>query len=183
VRRNGNDNAPEEEQITLNDAKKLLEDHSSAVVTEVRKMAPYIGMSSNGEETLDLEILTKVLASRDEEVKELEARLSIFQAELSAKDRRVADLGGELDLTVREVRHRQLDLEFQQLKLDETVRNNAEMEQAQKSLVARVEQAGLNARHAALDIDMARMMPGLGRMQGSLPWTMRKSRPAAPGIM
>lgn len=177
--------AGDQDQIALTDAKKLLEDHSSAVVSEVRRMAPYMGMSSNGGggEGLDLETLTKVLAARDDEVKELEGRLSEMQAELSAKDRRVADLGGELDLAIREVRHRQLDLEFQQLKLDETVRNNTEMEQAAKTLAARVDEASLNARHAALDIDMGRNMPGLMRAQGTLPWTVRKKRPGSSGLI
>merc|ERR1719235_972015 len=178
--------AGEQDQIALSDAKRLLEDHSSAVVSEVRRMVPYMGMSNGGGgggEALDLETLTKVLAARDEEVKELEGRLSEMQAELSAKDRRVADLGGELDLAIREVRHRQLDLEFQQLKLDETVRNNAEMEQAAKTLAARVDEASLNARHAALDIDMGRNMPGLMRAQGTLPWTVRKKRPGSSGLV
>merc|ERR1711959_788087 len=139
---------------TLNEARKILDDHSAAVVSQVSCIAPYIGMSSCGAETLDLDTLTKVLAVRDEEVKELELRLSTVQAELCAKDRRAADLSGELDLAVREMRHRQLDLEFQQMKIEETVRSNAEMEQAQRTLAARVEEAGLNARHAALDIDM-----------------------------
>jgi len=166
----------QEEQIPLSDAKKLLEDHSAAVVTEVRRMVPYIGMSNSGGEALDLETLTKVLAARDEEVKELEGRLINIQAELSTKDRRVADLGSDLDLAIRELRHRQLDLEFQQLKLEETVRNNAEMEQAAKNLAVRVDEASLTARHAALDIDMGRSMPGLMRAQGTLPWTVRKKR-------
>lgn len=178
VRRSGHGDMGEEQQMTLSEAKKLLDDHSSAVVTEVRKILPYM-VKPTGGETIDLETLTKVLAARDDEVKELETRLCSIQDELSAKDRRVADLGGELDLAIREIRHRQLDLEFQQLKLDETVRNNAEMEQVQKSLVARVEEAGQNARHAALDSDMGRpMMGGLIHVQGSLPWTMRKGRPA-----
>lgn len=176
-------NVPEEEQeVTLSEAKKLLDDHSSAVVSEVRKMVPYMGMSNiGGGETLDLETLTKILSTRDDEVKELEERLNTTQAELSAKDRRVSDLGSELDLAIREVRHRQLDLEFQQLKLEETVRSNAGMEAAQKNLVARVEEVALHSRHAALDVDIGRTnmsMAGFGRVQGSLPWTVRKSRPA-----
>jgi len=172
----------QEEQIPLSDAKKLLDDHSNAVVQEVRRMVPYMGQANSGGEAIDLETLTKVLAARDEEVKELEARLNDIHTELSAKDRRVADLGSELDLAIREVRHRQLDLEFQQLKLEETVRNNAEMEQAAKSLAVRVDEASLTARHAALDVDMGRSMPGLFRAQGSLPWTVRKKRPGSMGI-
>jgi len=174
----------QEQQIPLSDAKQLLEDHSNAVVGEVRRMVPYMGMSNSvgdGAQALDLETLTKVLAARDEEVKELEGRLSAIHAELSEKDRNVADLGSELDLAIREVRHRQLDLEFQQLKLEETVRNNTEMEQAAKGLAARVDEASLSARHAALDVDMGRSMPGMMRAQGSLPWTVRKKRPGTSG--
>merc|ERR1712151_426320 len=155
----------------------MLENHSSNMLVEVRKMLPYVGVASNAEGGVDMEMLTKVLTMRDQEVKELEAELASLQAELSAKDRRVADLGGELEVALREVRHRQLDLEFQQLKLEERVRNNTEMEQAQKSLVMRVDEAGLNARHAALDADMGRTMAGTVRVQGSLPWTWRKTRP------
>lgn len=170
-----------EQQITLSEAKKLLENHSSAVLSQVQEMVSPRGISSRNSETLGLDTLTKVLALRDEEVQDLETQLSTAQAELSTKDRRIGDLGCELDLVIREFRHQQLDLEFQQLKLEETVRSNFELEQAQRSLVARVEEAGLNARHAALDVDMGRTTPGSGlvRVQGSLPWTMRKNRTGA----
>jgi hypothetical protein len=168
----GND---QDQQITLSEAKTLLNDHRGAVVSEVQKIIPYMGTSSSGADGLDLETLTRVMAARDAEVKELEASLSNIDDTLSAKDRRIADLNSELDLAIREVRHRQLDLEFQQLKLEETVHSNAEMEQAQKSLVAQVGEAGLNAKHAALDMEVGRMT-GMVRMQGSLPWTVRKQR-------
>jgi len=88
----------------------------------------------------------------------------------------VADLGGELDRTVREVRHKQLDLEFQQLKLEERVRCNAELEQSQRKLTQRVEEASLNSRHAALDVEMCLATPRTLRAQGTLPWTVRKNR-------
>lgn len=173
--------ADDDRELTLSEAKRLLEGHGKAVASEVFKLMP----CSGGGDALDLDTLTKVLAARDEEVKDLELKLNNIQAELSAKDQSVADLGSELDLAIREVRHRQLDLEFQQLKLDEMVRSNTDMEQAQKQLTARVEEEGLNARHAALDLDMAGRMlnAGLVRVQGSLPWTVRKSRLMdGPGI-
>lgn len=131
-----------------------------------------------GAETIDTAVLTQALMERDHEVKELEARLASLQEQLAVKDKRVGDLGVELDGTMREVRHRQLDLEFQQLKLEERVRSNAEMEQLQRNLTARVEEAGLTARHAALDVDISRNMntPRAMRVQGSLPWTLRKNR-------
>ncbi|CAJ1338993.1 unnamed protein product, partial [Effrenium voratum] len=109
-------------------------------------------------------------------------RLAELQADLSAKDKKVSELGGELDVTMREVRHRQLDLEFQQLKLEEKVRNNAELEQAQRVLTARVEEATLQARHAALEADLGRYTPrGALHAQGTLPWTLRKGRLPAVG--
>merc|ERR1711957_556305 len=94
--------------------------------------------------------------------------------DLASKDKRVADLGGDLDAAMREVRHRQLDLEFQQLKLEERVRSNAELENQQRNLTARVEEASLQARHAA--IDAAVMTPRTMRAQGQLPWVLRKTR-------
>merc|ERR1711971_720783 len=94
-----------------------------------------VGMTQ-GMETVDMDTLTKVLVDRDREVKDLEVKLAGLQGELAEKDKRVAELGGELDIAVREVRHRQLDLEFQQLKLEERVRTNAELEQAQRVLTA-----------------------------------------------
>lgn len=145
--------ADQEQLATLGEVKKFLDDHS-----------------------VDLELLAKVLTARDDEVKELERELAAIQDNLAAKERHVATLGGELDLATREVRHRQLDLEFQHLKIDETARSNAELEQAQRSLVARADGAALSAKHASLDIDFGRtIMPGsIVHAQGSLAWSMRK---------
>merc|ERR1719293_314907 len=130
-------------------------------------------------ETVDMDTLTKVLVERDREVKDLELKLAGLQGELAEKDKRVAELGGELDIAVREVRHRQLDLEFQQLKLEERIRSNAELEHAQRILTARAGEASLNARHAAIDLEMCRSTPRSVRVQGTLPWTLRKNRIAA----
>ncbi|CAE8716858.1 unnamed protein product [Polarella glacialis] len=160
--------------MSMEEVKKLMEEHSESVMSEVRKMIPNI---SNGiMDSIDIGTLTQALTERDQEVKALEARLTSLNSELAQKDTRAAVLGNELDTTLREVRHRQLDLEFQQLKLEERVRNNAELEQAQRVLSARVEEATLNARHAALEADMGRYTPRTMRAQGSLPWTMRKNR-------
>lgn len=169
-----------EPMISMSEAKQLLDNHSATLMEEVRKKIPRLGEVRTAEGCVDIETLTQVLAMRDREVKELEVELAQLQTELSSKDRRVSDLSGELDMALREVRHRQLDLEFQQLKLEERIRSNAELEQRQKGLVMRVEEAGLNARHAALDIEMG-CTAGAGavRLQGSLPWTVRKSRPVA----
>eukprot|EP00931_Biecheleriopsis_adriatica_P102755 TRINITY_DN77690_c0_g1_i1.p1 TRINITY_DN77690_c0_g1~~TRINITY_DN77690_c0_g1_i1.p1 ORF type:complete len:265 (-),score=66.87 TRINITY_DN77690_c0_g1_i1:154-873(-) len=167
--------------IGMDEIKQLLQDHSDSVMSEVRKMIPSI--SSGVMQSVDVATLSQALMERDQEVKALEARLSSLNADLSAKDRQVMELGGELDAVLREVRHRQLDLEFQQLKLEEKVRGNAELEQAQRALTARVEEASLNARHAALEADMGRYTPRGGnlRAQGSLPWTLRKNRLPAVG--
>lgn len=190
-----------QEELTLEELKRVLAQHSAAVLAEIRRM-----LEGGGSPTLpappqeagsavDMGVLAHVLAERDHEVRALEARLEALQAELAVKDQHVAELGGELDATVREVRHKQLDLEFQQLKLEERIRGNAELEQTQRNLMVRVEEASLNARHAALDLEMARsgsasgaapegfaagaMSPGVMtprgalRAQGSLPWTLR----------
>jgi len=160
--------------------RKMLDEHSAGVMSEVRKLIPSI--STGVIDSIDAGTLTAALHERDQEVKALEARLAELNSDLSSKDKRVADLGGELDATMREVRHRQLDLEFQQLKLEEKVRSNAELEQAQRALTARVEEASLHARHAALEADMGRYTPrGSMRAQGSLPWTLRKNRFPAVG--
>lgn len=168
--------------VTMSELKRLLEEHSAGVVSEVRKLLPDSGMAPAAPpgETIDMGTLTRVLAERDQEEKALEARLADLQAELVAKEKRVAELSGELDTTVREVRHRQLDLEFQQLKLEERVRSNAELEQAQQNLSARVAEASLSARHATIDADMCRFTPRAIRAQGTLPWTLRKNK--LPGL-
>lgn len=153
--------------VSKDEIRKLLEEHSAGVISEVRRMIPSI--SSGVMDTIDVATLSQALAERDQEVKALEARFAELQADLSTKDKRVAELGGELDATLREVRHRQLDLEFQQLKLEEKVRYNTELEQAQRVLSTRVEEASLQARHAALEADMNRYTPRGGmHAQGSM---------------
>lgn len=167
--------------IGMDQIKQLLQDHSASVMSEVRKLIP--SMTSGVMQSVDVATLSSALTERDQEVKALEARLAELNGDLSSKDRQVMELGGELDSVLREVRHRQLDLEFQQLKLEEKVRSNAELEQAQRALTSRVEEASLNARHAALEADMGRYTPrGTNlRAQGSLPWTLRKNRLPAVG--
>jgi len=160
----------------MDEIKRILEEHSADMMLEVRKMIPSI--SNDAMEGIDIGTLTQALSERDQEVKNLEARLAALHTDLGSKDKMVMELGQELDTTMREVRHRQLDLEFQQLKLEEKVRNNAELEQAQRALTARVEEASLTARHAALEADMSQQYTPRGTMraQGSLPWTLRKNR-------
>eukprot|EP00928_Gymnodinium_smaydae_P084387 TRINITY_DN6766_c0_g2_i1.p1 TRINITY_DN6766_c0_g2~~TRINITY_DN6766_c0_g2_i1.p1 ORF type:complete len:303 (+),score=103.32 TRINITY_DN6766_c0_g2_i1:133-1041(+) len=181
---------PPTDAISVDELKSLLDQHSASILTEVKKLlpseAPKKDVTANG---IDMEMLARVLNERDREVQELERQLADLQTELAKKDQRVLDLGGELDAAVREVRHKQLDLEFQQLKLEERVRNNTELEQAQRMLAAKVEEASLNAKHAALDAEVSRNA-GVGsqggsssvRVQGSLPWTLRKNRFGAIGI-
>eukprot|EP00929_Paragymnodinium_shiwhaense_P098854 TRINITY_DN60366_c0_g1_i1.p1 TRINITY_DN60366_c0_g1~~TRINITY_DN60366_c0_g1_i1.p1 ORF type:complete len:273 (-),score=95.92 TRINITY_DN60366_c0_g1_i1:192-1010(-) len=182
--------------LGMDDVKAMLDQHSAMVLNEVRKLIPAgtsaeaaysappqpLAVVQPGSDGIDMETLTKVLVDRDNEVKELEAKLAELQDVLSQKDKRLSDLGGELDHAVREVRHRQLDLEFQQLKLEERVRSNAELEQAHRMLTAKVEEANLNARHAALDVELCRQTPRSVRVQGSLPWTLRKNRLPGSGL-
>lgn len=163
---------------------QLLNEHSASVIEEVQRRLPLAGAGSPigaGQilETIDVAVLAEALLERDREVEKLENRLAELQATLSDKDCRVAELGCELDQAMREVRHRQLDLELQQLKLEERVRSNAELEMVQRNLSSRVEEANLNARHAALDLDLSRSLmstPRGIRAQGALPWTLRQRR-------
>jgi len=186
--------------LTRDEIKALMEQHSENVVHEVQKLlsstaitAPVpastepqsFGTMSMGQQqsgTIDVGTLTRTLTERDNEVQELEKQFDELQMVLAEKDRRVEELTGELDKTVREVRHKQLDLEFQQLKLEERVRSNAELEQTQRKLTAHVEEASLNARHAALDMDVSVATPRSLRAQGSLPWTVRKNRLPAVSV-
>lgn len=172
------ENEEKSNELSVEQLKQMLNEHSAAVVADVQKMLPRDSSlpAAGAGDTLDLTSLAFALSERDKEVQALEAKLAGLQSELSAKDQRVAELGGELDAAVREVRHRQLDLEFQQLKLEERVRTNAELEQAKRSLTARVEEASLNARHAALDAEMGNMTPRSLQAQGALPWVLRKSK-------
>lgn len=164
----------EASSVPMDQVKQMMQEHTAGILAEVQKALLGGGASGDG---LDVSALTLLLSERDKEVQALEAKLSGLNAELGCKDQRMADLSGELDAAVREVRHRQLDLEFQQLKLEERVRSNAELEQSQRALAARVEEAGLQARHAALDAEMGSMgTPRSIRAQGSLPWMLRKSQ-------
>merc|ERR1712136_343167 len=93
---------------------------------------------------------------------------------------RVASLNSELSDAVREVRHRQLDLEFQQLKLEQRARANAEFERDQLLLAAQVDEANWSAKHAAVDADVM-SSPRSARLQGSLPWMCaRRNRSPLP---
>lgn len=166
--------AAEASGVPMDQIRQMLQEHSAGIVAEVQKSLQGSGVPGDG---LDVHALTLLLSQRDREVQALEAKLAGLNSELSSKDQRMAELSGELDAAVREVRHRQLDLEFQQLKLEERVRSNAELEQSQRALAARVEEAGLQARHAALDAEMGTMgTPRSIRAQGSLPWMLRKSQ-------
>lgn len=189
----GGEAALDEAVVSVGEMKKLLEEHSAGVLDEVRKLVNFpekaalsisstvgtINAEAQLQGSLNLEMLTQVLTQRDQEVKELEASLAGLQDRLLAKDSRVMELNSELEVTTREVRHRSLDLEFQQLKLEERMRSNKELELAHRSLTARVEDVSREARHAALDIDLGHSPPRTARVQGSLPWMLRKSRPTS----
>eukprot|EP00933_Yihiella_yeosuensis_P062772 TRINITY_DN65767_c0_g1_i1.p1 TRINITY_DN65767_c0_g1~~TRINITY_DN65767_c0_g1_i1.p1 ORF type:complete len:240 (+),score=67.42 TRINITY_DN65767_c0_g1_i1:63-782(+) len=166
--------------VAMDEIKQLLAQHSAGVMEEVRKMIPSI--SSGVMDTIDIATLTQALSERDQEVKALEEQLAGLEQDVASKEKRAAELTNELDGTLREVRHKQLDLEFQQLKLEERVRSNADLEQAQRMLAQKVEEANLQARHAAIDADAGRYTPRSMRAQGSLPWTLRKNRLPAVGL-
>lgn len=194
--------------VTMSDLKNLLEEHSAGVVDEVRRLLPAADMHPSvttpladetatleyppahpappiaDGSTVDLGVLAQMLTERDEEVQALEMRLQDLRAELATKDERVSQLNDEFDHAVREVRHRQLDLEFQQLKLEERVRGNAELERSLRDLSMRVEEASLHAKHAALDVDMSMgpLTPRSMCAQGTLPWMLRKNRAPVPSL-
>mmetsp|Transcript_15554 Transcript_15554/g.35634 ORF Transcript_15554/g.35634 Transcript_15554/m.35634 type:complete len:272 (-) Transcript_15554:131-946(-) len=171
--------AIDEAPVSTQELKRILAEHGANVVAEVRELL--VKEQQPSSDSIDAATLTSVLAERDQEVNKLEAELAQLQEVLASKDKRVAELGADLETVVREVRHRQLDLEFQQLKLEERVRSNTELEQVQRKLAAQVEEVSLNARHAALEADSTKvtgaMSPRSVRVQGTLPWTLRSKRP------
>lgn len=172
--------------MTAEEMKAMLDSHSQALLGEVRRMLPAGGWDSvvshgavdASGSGLDPDGLARMLAERQGEVKGLEKQLADLQVQLAAKDRRAMELGTELDAAVREVRHKQLDLEFQQLKLEERVRSNADLEQVQRVLSARVAEVSLQSGHTALYVEANRnpLTPRSLRVQGSLPWTLRKNK-------
>lgn len=172
--------AGESVTITMEQLQGILAEHSMGVLSEVQRMLPLGATAAStlagvvqGVDGVDISPLAQAVLERDCEVRELEERLASLQLELQGKDQRIAALSNELDSTVREVRHRQLDLEFHQLKLEERVRSNAELEQLQNRLTTQVEEVSLSARHAALDMQMSPMTPRSLCAQGSLSWTLR----------
>lgn len=167
--------AGEPAPVSMGELKAMLADHSMSVLSEAQKMlaAADVPGRSEGE---DMGVLAGMLADRDDEVKQLEEQLAGLQAELATKDRRVADLCGELEPVLREVGHRQLDLEVQQQKLEERVRSNAELEQVQRSLATRLEEVSLSASHAVLDLQMSQTSPGSFSACGAYPWALRQQR-------
>jgi len=171
--------------VTLSQLRGLLQDYSANMLAEVHQLLLQPDSSPPSEapwastETLDMQLLASTLVDRDRQVRQLEEQLAGLQAELAHKEQRVAHFDEELAEATRLLRHRQLDLELQQLRLEERVRSNAELEQAQRTLSTRVEEVHWSARHAAIDLQLAPMTPRSLRAQGSLPWMMRKTR--SPG--
>jgi len=173
---NGTDELPPG-MIAISDLMQILEEHGASAMQDVKNTVPLAQCAEAGE-AIDVGVLAAALLERDREVQQLETKLAELQATLTEKDNNVADLNGALDQAVREVRHRQLDLELQQLKLEERIRANAELEMAQRGLCARIEEVQLQARHAALDMELSQTLttPRGLRAQGALPWTLRKNR-------
>lgn len=172
--------------LTHEDVQRMLADHSRTLLSEVRHIVaagngqPQAALGGGG--NVDAGALSEVIGARDREVEALEAQLADLTGSLQAKDATVETLNADMEQALRDVRHRQLDLEFHQQRLEEKVRTNAEMEQVQRKLTAQVEDASLNARHAVLNVETCRTPRGT-RMQGSSPWTVRKNRPGAGNYM
>jgi len=121
------------------------------------------------------------LHERDDQVSQLEARLAELRSAVATRDSHIMKLGVDLDATIREIRHGQLDLEFQRLKLEEQYRENHELEQSTLRLQASIEEKTFDATHAAIDFGRTFQGGPMGdperlRMTGSLPWTLRRGR-------
>lgn len=124
---------------------------------------------------LSTKTLASVIGSRDIEVRLLEAELEELHAILADRDARVEALGEEVNNAVRQVRHRQLDLEYHHLKLEDRIRANTELESSKQALTMEIDRLQLEQRHAEIDLDSSRGSELL-RIQGSLPWALRAGR-------
>jgi len=175
--------------MSMTDLRTVLAHHGEAVLGEVRRLvsasttaAGVRGVAPMEASGGDVAFLAEVLRRRDDEVGQLEAQLQALQAQLAEKDEHVFNLRGQLDHTIREVRHRQLDLEFIQTKLEERMRVNVEAEAAQRVMASRIEELSLMAKHCAVDSETCAASSGLSvHAQGALPWSVRKQR-LLPGL-
>lgn len=124
-------------------------------------------------------LFTEAILARDEEVRRLEEELDGLQGVLTEKDARAEALNAELAAACREVKHRQLDLEYFQLQHEERLRLNRELEVSIKGLTDQIEEARLEERHAEIELEGGGPLSPCAetlRMQGSLSWAMRKGR-------
>lgn len=158
-----------EPAVTQAELKQILEQHTATVLSEVQRLLPALAQQAGGSE-LDPSTLTDLLVQRDEEVRQLEEELRELQGILASKDQRVAQLDADLAVAVREKKHRQLDVEFQHVRLEERLRGNAELEASQRVILAQLEESwGASASPTHVH-----------RLQGALPWTVRNKKPGIP---
>lgn len=184
---------------TLDTLLQLMKEQHQSVLAQVQWVA-----SMNMPST---EYLTGVLNQRDEDITGLQARLDQLRAEVQTSDDRIANQYMELNESVQSCRHWLVDLEFHKQQLDESMQLNQALEYSNKNLVAEVESASQQLKHASLDVEQgggfsstpivtprgielgltprlsgipySNMHIGYGGMpmQGSIPWVFRKHRP------
>lgn len=176
------------DMISMGDLRSVLTQHGSHLLSEVQALVDrsHAPESDDTVAGFDLHMLVKTLAERDLEVKQMEAQLAVLQAELSAKDRCIAGLSLELGQAERDVRNKRVGLQAQQFKIEERRRCNAELEQQQQQqrimsqqLQPRLDEVSLGARqHMAANPQLAApISSSYLPTQGSLPWSLRKTRP------
>jgi len=178
--------------ITMSEVQDTLRENVKGVLREVHHMktssASQVAPRPQGDDVLSVELLSKAFMERNSEMERLDSEYSAMRNELLVQDTFIAELSNELEMTLREVRHRRLDLELHQLKLEERIRSNAELEQIQRNMSTRIEELGVVARHAELaaaSCSSSCSPSGVVRAQGSLPWTLRlmKQQPVQPAFV
>eukprot|EP00927_Polykrikos_kofoidii_P059751 TRINITY_DN54887_c0_g1_i1.p1 TRINITY_DN54887_c0_g1~~TRINITY_DN54887_c0_g1_i1.p1 ORF type:complete len:393 (-),score=51.34 TRINITY_DN54887_c0_g1_i1:90-1148(-) len=120
--------------------------------------------------------IARLLSDRYRQEQELERHLAKLEELASVKEVRVSRINRDLETALREVRHHRLDVEFQQLKIEELLRSNAELEQSQCKPTCHVDALTLQAKHAAIDAEQCCATPRSVQVQGTLAWTLRKSK-------
>lgn len=191
--------------FTVDDVKRLLEQHGANLLAEVRRLMPEAWKAEPSGKTqtsilmhspdVDVEVLGRSLADQDREIKVLEERVAELQAQLDAKDGKAVEVDNALEHAVRDTRHRQVDLEIRERSLAGQQRGNAEVERTQRPQAyfddPRVmPQAGLRTTNSAgtglccADVSAlggdgaggAGMTALFVHAQGTPPWVLRKSR-------
>jgi len=177
---------------TLEMLLQLMKEQHDSVVAQVQWVAS-MSMPST-------EYLTGVLNQRDNDIAHLQAKLDQLRSEVQTKDDKIANQSVELNECVQSCRHWLVDLEFHKQKLEESHMLGQALEDSNKNLLAEVESASQQVKHANLEVEYG---GGISRtpivtprginigfagysgygsyygvagvpMQGSLPWAFRR---------